>query len=156
VYVLAIDPGDAHVGIASWGGARPDDRDAIFDWEGVLAYEESAARAVDLIDQILAIKSSDAILVLEEFRLYPDRAREQSWSQMQTSEMIGAIKLVARRRGVKVVEQGASIKKATRAQLKKRGIKQVGKGGHARDAELHLAHYCLKEGLWTQRRPPSS
>lgn len=114
---------------------------------GWMAYEETAERAVDAIAQVLAFKSSDAVLVIEEFRLYPDKSEAQAFKAMKTSEMIGALKLVAKQYKVPVVEQGAGIKKATRAQLRARGIKQVGRGDHARDAELHLLHYILKNGI---------
>lgn len=131
--VFAIDPGDRHVGFASWHRLER------------LAYEVDAAEAVSRLEQILG---RGDLLILEEFRLYPEKAAAQSYSPMETSQMIGAMKLVARQKGADVVEQGAGIKKATRAQLRARGIKQVGEGGHARDAELHLLHYLLKEGLW--------
>lgn len=131
--VVAIDPGDRHVGFASW-----------FKLER-LVYEVNAEEAVSRLEQIL--RRGD-MLILEEFRLYPHHAAAQSWSPMETSQMIGAMKLVAKQKGANVREQGASIKKATRRQLKARGIKQVGEGTHARDAELHLLHFLLREGLW--------
>jgi len=134
---VAVDPGDRHVGIAVW---------ALTD---TTAWETDAEFAVDEIAELLKTWSlpSRKVLVVEEFRLYAGKAQAQSWSPMETSQMIGALKWVAKECGVEVVEQGAGIKKPTAAQLKARGVMLRGRGGHARDAELHLWHYLLKEKI---------
>ena len=137
--VLAVDPGGAHVGLAGWN-----------EGEGRVSTEISADAAVGAVKNALIgykLVADRVVLVLEEFRLYGHKAQAQSWSTMDTSEMIGALKYVASELGVEVVEQGAGIKKPTARQLRARGIDREGVGGHARDAELHLLHYCLKEGL---------
>jgi hypothetical protein len=99
-------------------------------------------------------------IVMEEFRLYDKNYEDQSWSPFKTVQLIGAIKWIAEDygpreeghcpvhgayRGIHVHEQGATIKKGTRAQLVPRRIMQVGSGTHARDAELHLWHRVLRE-----------
>lgn len=143
--VIAIDPGDKHVGIAWWytDGSRH-------------AKTLEAESAMDTIKNVIenvqmADGDEDCVLVIEEFRLYANKAMAQSWEPMLTSEMIGAIKYVAGEMDVEVVEQGAYIKNPTRKQLQARGIVQVGDTIHAKDAELHLIHYCLTEGIWKSR-----
>lgn len=139
--VIAVDPGDKHVGVASWSDTG--DREA---------RTLSADEAVDHVRRLLEVgDEGEVVLVIEEFRLYPGKDKPQAYSQMETSEMIGALKYIARELGVEVVEQGAYIKNPTRRQLQARGIVQVGDTVHAKDAELHLIHYCLKEGKWKSR-----
>ena len=139
--VIAVDPGDKHVGVAVWSDNG--DREA---------YTVSSPEAVDHVRHLLEVgDEGEVVLVIEEFRLYPGKDKPQAYSQMETSEMIGALKYVARRVGVEVVEQGAYIKTPTRKQLQARGIVHTGDTVHAKDAELHLIHYCLKEGKWKSR-----
>lgn len=128
---LAIDPGDVHVGYA-YDGNGP-----------VEADEWSPDRCIDELVYMLTNNLIDEIIV-EEFVLYEDGIQKQAWSKLQTSQLIGGIKVVARWFRVPVVEQGAYIKKPTRKQLRARGIKQVGADIHARDAELHLYYRRLR------------
>jgi len=139
-YVIAVDPGDRHVGLAIWAEG--------YWWTEEVDADE-AATVVDGKLYDIGGGRTAMTLVLEEFRLYPDKAGAQAYSPMETAQMIGALKWIAKERGAQVVEQGAGIKKATRAQLGARGIKLVGTGSHARDAELHLVHFLLKEKIWS-------
>lgn len=137
--VIAVDPGDAHVGQAmtSTQGA-------------VTAWEEDAEGAVERLEgriESLRRGGYNIVLVIEEFSLYEDKAPAQVGSRMLTARMIGAMEHVAKRNRVKVVYQPASCKKATRAQLRARGIKSVAKGPHATDAETHLYHRLLRYGF---------
>lgn len=136
-YVLAVDPGEKHVGVAAWAGALVEAQEI----EAREALPFAYAALESMRDKVRVT------LVIEEFRLYPHRAGPQTWAKMGTSEMIGALKWSAMQLDVEWVEQPASIKESTRRQLKARGIRQVGKGPHARDAELHLYYYLLREQL---------
>src|SRR5205085_77725 len=88
----------------------------------------------DLVDEV----------VIEAFVLYDKKYENQTYSPMQTSQLIGAIKWICVMFDVPIVEQGADKKKPTRAQLAARGIKQVGSGTHMRDAELHVYHRAIR------------
>lgn len=127
---LAIDPGDVHVG---WAYDMTDGRD--LPTTGEWRPTEAVDRVVDMMTKNLVDE-----LVIEEFVLYPEQALNQVWSPMLTPQLIGGLKVVAYFFHIPVVEQGANIKKPTERQLSARKIKRVGKGSHARDAELHL-HY---------------
>lgn len=139
--IIAVDPGDEHVGLAWYDSA--DDH--------IATAEVPSAEAVRVIEKILIGYHEDdrfPVLVIEKFVLYPHSAGSQSWSPMKTSEMIGALKYIAIRRRVLVREQGADIKKPMRRQLRARGIRlnplpRGATGDHARDAELHLWYYLL-------------
>lgn len=132
---LAVDPGDVHVGWALGAEGDGPERVTTGEWtprECLRAVRELCSEG--WVDEV----------VIEEFALYPGRAAEQAGSSMRTSQLIGAIKLVCDETGVGWHEQGAYIKKSTRAQLKARGI-GLGKGSiHAKDAWLHYWHRTLR------------
>lgn len=129
---LAVDPGDEHVG---WAYDGPN---------GFDAGEWSPTEACDRIIHMMTLGAVDEVVV-EEFVLYPQEYANQTWSPMKTSQLIGAIKLIAYLFRIPVIEQGAYIKKPTRAQMRARGIKHLGASIHTRDAELHLHHRRLRE-----------
>lgn len=140
--IVAVDPGDKHVGIAWWY----DSDDTHDKWYAIEEDAKDAVASVEARCVLLQNMGYRVVLVVEEFRLYAHRSRAQSWKTMDTAEMIGALKYVAQGLGIEVVEQQAQIKVAMRAQLPARGIRQVGSGPHARDAELHLLYKKIKEG----------
>jgi hypothetical protein len=131
--ILAVDSGDKHVGVASWcdGVATAYEVDADF-W--LYQFSKLVEQNVELV-------------IIESFVLYPGKASAQSWSQMKTAEMIGAMKWIASQAGVPVVMQGANIKIPTRRQCKARGIDVGHRSNHAADASLHLHYYLLRQGL---------
>lgn len=137
--VLAIDPGDVHVGMAYFE-----------DPLCLEAWEYGPDEALDYVRGVLENQFID-VLVVEEFRLYPWRAQAQAFSQMLTCEMIGALKLAHRlwgaTNGVGLEIQSAQIKEPTTNILRARGVKSVAKsahaGLHAFDAECH-GHYYLE------------
>lgn len=130
---LAIDPGDIHVGWASDASGE------------VLTGEWRPTQACWEVIYMMTHRQVDE-LILEEFVLYADKSEDQHWSSMKTSQLIGALKLVAAMFRIPVVEQGAYIKVPTRNQLRGRKIKQVGGSIHELDAELHLYYRRLREG----------
>ena len=130
--IIAVDPGDKHVGVATWQ-------------DGVIAAEEVDAEF--FLPQFNIIAPDLDQVIIESFVLYPGRATAQSWRPMQTSEMIGAMKWIARQAGVPVTMQGASIKIPTQHQCKARGITVKHHSIHAADAMLHLHCYLLKNKM---------
>ena len=141
--VVAIDPGDVHVGWAEFE-----------DGHCVLAVELTPEECIQELEQRMGELEA---VVVEEFRLYPWTAQTQTWSDFPTAQLIGVIKYLHRSVGqamqsgpeVELVMQQAAIKKPTTAQLKARGVKSkakaAGAGGHALDAELHGYHYTYTQ-----------
>jgi hypothetical protein len=130
---LAVDPGDVHVGWA-------------YDGQGAVETGEwSPEDTCNIITWMMTRNTIDE-LILERFNLYADKAEEQIGSSFKTSQLIGALKWIAYCFRIPVVEQGADIKTPTRNQLRGRKIRQIGVGGHARDAELHLYYRRLRPG----------
>lgn len=130
--LISIDPGDRHVGVA------------FFEGEGcswALNFTPS-----DAMDFLLQEVPGVDVVVVERYQLYPHLAQLQQGSDMRTSQMIGAIKVVARMHGVPVVIQPAAFKKAAESLIKHRGIvrKSLGHGDHAKDAETHGYTYLWK------------
>lgn len=142
--IVAIDPGDSHVGIATW----------ISGHDQVECYEVDAADAVSEIGKLI-LRLGVTTLVIEAFTLYGPQAQAQTGSSMLTSQLIGALKHMAFQHGTPVVEQGASIKRPTFAQAKARGIRIKSKSQHARDAGAHAVYFVLRNelGLRTQQKP---
>lgn len=135
--ILAVDPGDSHVGVAIWHSDP-------HEIGPVAALEYSADGWLGLFSQLA--QHIDRV-VIEEFRLYPGKAPALSWSPMKTSEMIGAMKWIAQCESVPVTMQGADIKIPTRRQCAARGVKWRHRSGHASDAKLHLWYYLLRNQL---------
>jgi hypothetical protein len=130
---LAIDPGDIHVGYAYDGQS-----------DGVIAGEWTPKECCENLVQMLTRNEVDEIII-EEFVLYQQEYANQAWSPMLTSQLIGAIKLVAYWFRIPMIEQGAYIKKPTRAKMRRLGIEHVGSVIHSMDAELHLHYRRLRE-----------
>lgn len=118
----------------------------------VRAWEETPDGCTDqIVDWLL--DGIDAIVV-EEFRLYPWAAEQQSFKTFPEVEVIGVIKWLHRTMAeengsqCRLVMQQASIKEPTTKILRHKKIKSlakaVGAGGHAKDAELHGWHHILK------------
>lgn len=128
--MVAVDPGDVHCG---W---------AVFGDEGCVAAGEYSPE--ELLDWLWTADVD--VLVVEGFRLYPKGAGAQSWSSFRVVEVIGALGELARRRGIPVVVQPALVKKPTSSILRATGKRLLsrGKGGHAKDAEVHGWAYLMK------------
>lgn len=150
--LLAVDPGDVHVGLALFTYGPDDDGDDAADCER--AWETDPETAIDYIASSMLNYEID-VLVVEEFRLYPDKAKQLTGSTMGTCELIGQIKwahrLDARRRrdiveetvklrlvkqrqaeidrnaGIDLILQPAAIQTPTTGLLRRRGIKSVAK-----------------------------
>lgn len=130
---MAIDPGDKHVGYV-YGRNKPT---SFGEW--------TPGECIDRVVYMMTRGMVDE-LVIEEFILYEWEAQKQAWSKLQTSQLIGGLKVVAHFFRIPVVEQGAYVKKPTRAQLRGRKIKQVKGSIHTKDAELHWWYRKLREG----------
>lgn len=142
--LFAIDPGDKHVGVAFFtyrfrGGD-------VWRWSCDDAYQLDAQQ---FLRHWLPHPTDTAALgfdtiVVEQFNLYPDKANAQTGSQMETAQMIGAIKQRYQDTNINLVFQPASIQTATAAICKARGINLYPMGPHARSAQLHGWYHILK------------
>jgi RNase H-fold protein (predicted Holliday junction resolvase) len=140
--VLAIDPGEVHCGIAIFEPAK-----MVLTKSAYTCVRTLEVSPADLF-RLVEFEPLD-VVVIEEFRLYPDKAGVQGYSQLKTVEVIGVVRYLCEREKVELVQQGASIKRVARAQMAARGVPNLatalGKGGHAADAVLH--------GWWYTNKP---
>lgn len=158
--VISFDPGEVHAGCAVF----VDDYDAnVIDaspqgWHCESAVERSPQGALDWLWMELGAQAVD-VVVYETFQLYPQHAQLLTGSEMETSQMIGAIKWQVHHwngvykggHQVEIRQQPADAKKPITGSLRlmhvKSTAKRDGTGPHALDAELHGWGYLIKAGL---------
>lgn len=126
----SIDPGDRHVGFATWSGG-----------ECVAAVELTPDECIKTLEDKLERQVLD-LIVYEKFALYGWNEKSMAGNEFVTSQLIGVIKYLASRGGINVVGQFASehkrvyrmtwYKDATPTEL--RAMPWWGNGGHAKDA----------------------
>lgn len=131
--ILGIDPG----GATGWATIILEGKFIKPGLTGVITNFETD----DTIDTIIA---SCDVVVIENFRVRPGHARGGSfdWKTMDTSEIIGAIKRIARKLEKQVVLQEPAIKPAGYgfSGMKYRAGK---KGTHWQDALAHAVYYAV-------------
>lgn len=156
--VLAIDPGGEHVGIASFEECFDTlgESQAGTGWRCIAAVEKPP---VDAMWWVHANLNRFDVMVIEEFRLYPQMANTLIGSSMETSQLIGALHWEAERRNfdrdpgdrLQIAMQPADFKNTATGLLRSKKMKSTAKtaktGGHALDAELHGWGYLFKTGL---------
>ncbi len=87
------------------------------------------------------------VIVAEQFRLYPQMARTQAFSTMVAPQVLGAVREIAERKGMPVIEQAANI--GTKLQMPVHAAKELRKlkTEHEKDAAKHAYAYCLSQGV---------
>lgn len=152
-HYLAIDPGGVHQGVAYFTTTS---RGLMRHWTRDLSRSQ--------LETLVETAAVDG-WVVEEFRLYPELAREQGYSDFPTCEMIGVLDYVSRKRGLVMVRQGASVKSKSRS-LGARVAQHLGEvrrigtamgrakygwdynapSQHERDATAHGVWYAFRAG----------
>jgi len=130
---LAVDPGGRHCGWALFRGGRVDRFGTC----------EPGALLEDVWLHRTTGRGAVSLLVVEEFRLYPDKAPALAYDPLRVVEVIGALRWMAEVRELPVVLQPASIKRSAKAMCRRRGLVLRG-DGHARDAQLHGYFYLWR------------
>lgn len=91
--LVSVDPGDVHVGVAFF--VR--DSEAEFGWRCTETMEFSPPDFEDwLANRFVECPDEWEFLVYEKFRLYEDKAGEQTGSEFPTSKLIGVIEFLGR------------------------------------------------------------
>lgn len=167
-YLLAIDPGEAHCGMAlmrrdGTSGEAEKDWACIAAWtvdpDECIRYTASAlmvgVHRTEQDEQRAERHGSDALpidtLVIEEFRLYPWASEEQAFSEIPTIKVIGVLEYLHRAHNrlggaCTLVKQSAQIKKPTRAICRARKVISKAGSTHAKDAQLHAWYHLLRLG----------
>ncbi|ALY08816.1 hypothetical protein DRROBERT_30 [Arthrobacter phage DrRobert] len=150
--ILAVDPGDEHVGVA-WL-----DREEK-GWAVVFVTEMTPEEFLSYIYPAL-VSGLFRYFVLESFSLYADKLKEQVGSEMLTSQMIGAAKMAVRLANesahinpqmlfeVQLFMQQPAAKAPAFAILERKKYKFTAKrlkvpGQHVMDAEVHGIKFVM-------------
>lgn len=148
-WTLAVDPGES-VGITVRYEERPvRSGQSYYEYFGAvtLPYDSAHDFFIKWLRDFSRRKNAKPgevpLLIIEEYRVYPDKAKAHIGKTIPTAECIGGFKLIARKSGCRVVEQPAGIKDTMAAILKGRGVKTIGGSRHSMDAELHMWYYAL-------------
>ena len=88
------------------------------------------------------------LIIYEEFKLYPWKAKQKSWSTFPTVEVIGVLKYIADKNNVDIIGQGADAKEFFDDKKLKWCGMYKGYSPHERDAIRHAFYYLEfgKEG----------
>lgn len=129
--VVGLDPGNT----TGWSLFR--------DGELVECGQVHFEKTAGIIDLLYSFDKIDQ-LVVEEYRIYPNRAKQHVNNSLFTPRVIGGIEAFAYMRNIPLKFQPASLGKShfTDARLKSLGLYQKGRR-HANDAIRHVAHWLI-------------
>jgi hypothetical protein len=135
--VIALDPGPT-TGVVVYDDELDQLSGFHVDMDGLMTY-------------LLMQKSVD-VYVFEEFRLYPWLAKQQAFSEFESAQIIGMLRILAKARNIRLVKQTASARKmSTEAMIesclsgKETQIEVVNENQHSRDALHHLVVFLATE-----------
>jgi hypothetical protein len=134
--ILSIDPGETS------GFTLLNETDT-------LAYDKTDKKLIKVVGEkegfegfaSLIEKYSPKLIVYEEFKLYPWKARQKSWSTFPTVQVIGVLKYLAEKNNIKIIGQGADIKTYFDDKKLKWCEVYEGYSSHERDAIRHGLYY---------------
>lgn len=137
--IVSIDPGE-HVGIVKLSRVETLGRLSLLTLhDATLRWPEDAEELSWWVD------GAD-VVVIEEFRLFPGKAKAQTGSKFPAAEAIGWVRGLCLVDGITLVEQAAMVQHSMRntdlAELVPRH--QWPKGDHVLSAFKHLIHYLIK------------
>ena len=132
VVYLAIDPGKAN-GICGYG----EKYDLLF----MLTIH--ANDMVMFLHQFKKVKKC----IMESYNLYPKKAQQQLYSDMETSRVIGRVEYWTEHAGVELVMQPASIKSTGYKWIGQKPLPKSNPKNHALDGHVHFMYWAIKHGL---------
>lgn len=132
-FIISIDPGAVHCGVALWRRLP-----SSVLWQCDWAVEMTPEGCIDYVaDALASLDGKPESVIIEGFWLKPGKAAlQQTGSTMETVEVIGAVKHLCRWQGVGFIKV-ANGQRAIIQRLNAVGYEWVsrGHGGHAKDAE---------------------
>jgi hypothetical protein len=131
VKYLAIDPGKAS-GVCGYGAHL----NLIFMY---------TIREEDMV-KFLECFESVTTAIVEDYVLYPNKSKEQVYSDMQTSRVIGRIEGWAARHRVQLVKQKANIKPNGYAFIGRNPLPKSNPKNHVWDAHVHMIYWAVRTG----------
>lgn len=125
---LAIDPGKAN---------------------GICGYDEKYylqfMLTIQADDMSMFLHQFDKIdtCVVEDYVLYPNKAKQQVYSDMETPRVIGRIEMWAELKKVKIAKQKALVKATGYRWLGKKPLPKSNKQNHEMDAHVHFIFWAV-------------
>lgn len=157
MYWLCIDPGET-TGWSLWKDGDLIEADQTPMWEFIdkvyatLQGPSSAAVARPDCGHVgLFTPEGEPVkleaLVVEDWQLYPWELQNLAWDKCRTARAIGALTLLCRLYGIKLVFQGADIKKGAQAAgAEALYLEPVHENRHANDSIQHGVFYLATKG----------
>jgi hypothetical protein len=84
--------------------------------------------------------------IIEDFKLYPNKSKEQQYSDMETSRVIGRVESWAEIKDVKLEKQPATIKTTAYLWLGQKPPKKSDPKNHMMDANAHFMYWAVSKG----------
>lgn len=84
--------------------------------------------------------------ILEDFMLYPDKSKQQVYSDMETSRVIGRVESWAELKRVELIKQPARIKPTGYLWSGQKPLPKSNPRNHERDAHIHFVYWAVKNG----------
>lgn len=84
--------------------------------------------------------------VVERYKLYPNKAKQQTYSDMETSRIIGRIEYWAESNQIDLIMQGANIKNTGYAWLGLKALPKSDPRNHEFDAHVHFMYWAIRNG----------
>jgi|SRR5882724_1327340 len=131
VLYLGIDPGRAN-GVCGYD-AR---------YYVVFMYTINSLDMVHFLAQLKKVKKC----VIEDYLLYPDKMKQQVYSDMETPRVIGRVESWAEAQNVELIKQGASIKSTGYKWIGRKPLPKSNPLNHELDGHVHFMYWAVKNG----------
>lgn len=97
-------------------------------------------------DMVIFLDQFDNITtcVIEDYRLFPNKAKQQIYSDMETSRVIGRVEAWAERGKIRLIKQPSKIKPTGYAWLGKKPLPKSNSRNHELDAHVHFMYWAIK------------
>lgn len=102
--------------------------------------------SVDANDMVQFLDVFDNLdkCIYEGYKLYPNKAREQYYSNMETPRVIGRIEAWAERKKIELIEQAATIKATGYLWIGQKPLPKSNPENHKMDAHVHFMYWAVK------------
>lgn len=85
--------------------------------------------------------------IVEDYKVYPNKALDHIYSDLETSRVIGRIESWAETKAVDLIKQNASIKTTAYKWLGRKPLPKSNPLNHAMDAHAHFTYWGVRKGV---------
>lgn len=128
VKYIAIDPGKAN-GVCGY--------DSRFYLQFMFTIPEES-----MIDLLRVFEKVDTCII-EDYRLFPDKSKDQVYSDMLTSRIIGRVETWAQIGKIRLVKQGSKIKNTGYKWIGRKPLPKSNPRNHSLDAHVHFMYWAI-------------